>query len=126
VDIPNNEESITMATLDEIAAAIRTFSNADENGWDGDAGDFVNALESAGLRNPRSVELPNVGTAVYVDGEGGYEGGPESINIVFRLGDNLYRMTGSYDSYDADRWYAETVEAVVPVEKTVIIYEVVE
>lgn len=114
-----------MATLDEIASAIREFSNADEDSWEGDAVGFANSINPDYSRQ-REVELPGVGTAVYVDGDGGYEGGPEDISLVFRIGEDLYRIRGNYDSYDADRWYANTVKAVVPVEKTIIVYEVVE
>jgi hypothetical protein len=120
-----NEEILTMATLNEIADAIRAVSNANEDSWNGDAAGFVNSIDPDYSRQ-REIELPGVGTAVYVDGEGGYEGGPEDISLVFRVGEDLYRIKGSYDSYDADRWYANTLRAVVPVEKTIIVYEVVE
>lgn len=114
-----------MATLDEIADAIREVSNANEDSWNGDAAGFVNSIDPDYSRQ-REVELPGVGTAVYVDSEGGYEGGPEEISLVFRVGEDLYRIKGTYDSYDTDQWYAGTVQAVVPVEKTIIVYEVVE
>jgi len=115
-----------MATLNEIKQAIRTYGNANEDSWEGDANEFAEAIESSWRQDPATAELPGIGIATYVDSEGGGEGGTEAMTLVFRVGDNLYRIEGTYDSYDSDRWYANSLQAVVPVEKTIIVYETVE
>jgi hypothetical protein len=64
------------------------------------------------------LELPGVGTAVYVDGEHGGEGSAEYIWQVWQIGDQYFRKTGYYVSYDGSNWDG-SLEEVVPFEKTV-------
>ena len=65
-----------------------------------------------------TVELPNLGTATYVDGEHGGEGSAEHIWQVWQVGNQYFMKTGYYMSYDGSNWDGDLVE-VEPFEKTV-------
>lgn len=64
------------------------------------------------------VELPGVGLATCVD----YEHINEDLKLVFKVGDQLFRITGYYSSYDADEWDSQVVE-VEAREKIITVYE---
>jgi hypothetical protein len=66
----------------------------------------------------KTVELPEVGTASYVD----YEHINEDLTLIFKIGEQFFKITGFYSSYDADEWETEVTE-VVPKEKTITVYE---
>lgn len=111
-----------MATIADISAAINQYRNGYESGANG----FVEALEPY-YRAPRpEVELPDIGTAVYQDGKFGEEGGGEDVWVVFQIGEDMYRMTGYYNSYDGSEWNTYGMHAVMPYERTIIDYKRVE
>lgn len=64
------------------------------------------------------VKLPEVGLATSVD----YEHINEDLKLVFKVGDQLFRITGYYSSYDADQWDNDVVE-VEAREKVITVYE---
>lgn len=64
------------------------------------------------------VELPGIGLATCVD----YEHINEDLKLVFKVGDQLFRIEGWYSSYDADQWDTQVVE-VEAREKTITVYE---
>lgn len=61
----------------------------------------------------------------HLEQSGGGEGGGEYCYGVFSLKGKYYRCNYSYYSYDGHDYdyIADTVEEVIPVEKTVIVYE---
>jgi hypothetical protein len=68
--------------------------------------------------NKKGTELPEVGTAYFVD----YEHINEDLILIFKVGDQFFKMTGFYSSYDADEW-EDTITEVTPREKTITVYE---
>lgn len=62
-----------------------------------------------------------IGEVSFVDGYTGSEGGGEDVWMVFKVGDQYFRTTGYYASYDGTTWDGGT-EEVEPFEKTVIDY----
>lgn len=42
--------------------------------------------------------------AYCVSREGGYEGGGEYMDVVFQIGDQLFRKQGCHNSWDANSW----------------------
>jgi len=113
-----------MATIAEIKNAIQAYGNGYNSGTNG----FAQALEPVWRSenvNPE-VELDGIGTAVYQDGKYGEEGGGEDVWVVFQLGENMYRITGYYNSYDGSEWSTDGMHAVMPYERTIIDYKPVE
>lgn len=53
----------------------------------------------------------------------GSEGGGENIWVVFKYKNNLYRLTGYYDSYNGEEWGEGDIETVISKEKTITVYE---
>jgi hypothetical protein len=113
-----------MATIAEISGAINQY----RNGYDSGANGFVEELRpSFGNRNAHpEVELPGIGVAVHQDGKFGEEGGGEDVWVVFQIGEDMYRMTGYYNSYDGSEWDTHGMHAVMPYERTIIDYKPVE
>lgn len=70
-----------------------------------------------------SVELPNIGKTEAIDNYGG-EGQGDERWIVFKVGDQLFRLNGYYSSYDGSTWDGG-VEEVEAYEKTVTDYRVI-
>lgn len=66
----------------------------------------------------RKVELPGVGTAEYVN----YEHINEDLILIFKIGEQFFKITGFYSSYDEDEW-ENAVTEVVPKEKIITVYE---
>lgn len=71
---------------------------------DGYETDFFNEVGSSGWN------VPGLGNVIGVDREGGYEGGGEYMSVVFKVGDQLFRMTGSYNSWNASEWDGDLEE----------------
>ena len=68
-------------------------------------------------------EIDGFGLLKHVDfwtGSGDY--GTESQTIVFSVGDRYFQKSGHYDSWEYEDWDGPLIE-VVPVEKTVIVFE---
>ncbi|AXG66283.1 hypothetical protein SEA_ANNADREAMY_198 [Streptomyces phage Annadreamy] len=98
-----------MFTAAEVKHAI-------ESEFDGYENDFYEEIGSSG------IELPLLRkTATLEDREGGHEGGGDYMHVVFRIGDQLFRKTGYYNSWDANDWDGE-IEEVEPYEVTVVRY----
>ncbi len=58
-----------------------------------------------------------------VENNGGTEGGGEQAHYVFEVGDRLFRIDGSYYSYDGTHWDEDTFREVKPVTRSVTFYE---
>lgn len=70
-------------------------------------------------------ELPKLGVTAYaVEREGGYEGGGDYMDVVFRVGDQLFRKQGFYNSWDSNEWDGG-LEEVEPYEETVVKYRAI-
>jgi len=72
------------------------------------------------------VNIPGLGNVIHLDSYLGAEDEGNSTWLVVKIegDDSLYRITGYYDSYGGDSWrHTGSIEQVVPVEKTIIIYE---
>lgn len=69
-----------------------------------------------------TVELDGFGAVTLVDSKPGFEGGGEDIWIVFLVGDQLFKLTGWYGSWDGSNWEEGDVFEVVAEEKVVVVY----
>lgn len=70
-------------------------------------------------------DLPTIGVKAYaVEREGGYEGGGDYMDVVFKVGDQLFRKQGAYNSWDSNEWDG-SLEEVEPYEETVVKYRTV-
>lgn len=58
-----------------------------------------------------------------VEDNGGTEGGGQQAHFVFEVGGRLFRIDGSYYSYDGTHWDDDTFREVRPVVKEVTFYE---
>jgi len=56
--------------------------------------------------------------------EGGYEGGGDYMDVVFRIGQQFFRKQGTHNSWDASYWDG-TLEEVEPYQETVTKYRAV-
>lgn len=58
-----------------------------------------------------------------VENNGGTEGGGEAAHMVYKVCDRLFRLDGSYYSYDGTTWNDDSFREVKPVVKQVTFYE---
>lgn len=64
-------------------------------------------------------ELP----VTVVQDNGGTEGGGEAVHMVYKVCDRLFRLDGSYYSYDGTTWDEDSFREVKAVTKAVVFYE---
>lgn len=64
-------------------------------------------------------ELP----VTVVEDNGGSEGGGEAVHMVYKVCDRLFRLDGSYYSYDGTHWDDDSFREVKAVERVVTYYE---
>lgn len=64
-------------------------------------------------------ELP----VTVVEDNGGTEGGGEAVHMVYQVCDRLFRLDGSYYSYDGTTWDDDSFREVKAVTKAVVFYE---
>lgn len=77
---------------------------------------FAEALQYYG--DGEGVNLPGVGTAYLVE----YNHVNEDLELIFKIDEQFFRITGYYSSYDSDQWDND-VEEVAPEEKVIIVYK---
>lgn len=58
-----------------------------------------------------------------VENNGGSEGGGEAAHMVYKVCDRLFRLDGSYYSYDGTTWNDDSFREVKAVTKAVVFYE---
>ncbi len=58
-----------------------------------------------------------------VQDNGGTEGGGEAVHMVYQVCDRLFRLDGSYYSYDGTTWDDDSFREVKAVTKAVVFYE---
>lgn len=80
-----------MVTVAELEAAVEGY---DGGYYDGPWQDLY----------PNSSVEVGLYTLEYVEKEGGYEGGGEELWVVFKVGDQYFRKSGYYASYDGSTW----------------------
>lgn len=64
-------------------------------------------------------ELP----VTVVQDNGGSEGGGEQAHMIYQVCDRLFRLDGSYYSYDGTHWDDDSFREVKAVTKSVVFYE---
>lgn len=95
-------------TTSEVEAAINAEFRYDR--------EFYGEVDSQGY------ELPEIGVTAYcVSREGGYEGGGDYMDVVFKVGDQLFRKQGTHNSWDSSYWDG-TLEEVESYQETVTKY----
>lgn len=65
----------------------------------------------------------NVGDFVFIDQDGGGEGGSEDCETVFKRGNKHYKVLFSYSSWEGYNFDFATAKLVEPVERMVTFYE---
>lgn len=58
-----------------------------------------------------------------MEDNGGSEGGGEAVHMVYKVCDRLFRLDGSYYSYDGTTWDDDSFREVKAVERSVVFYE---
>ncbi len=104
------EKQVTQAAADRYEALEDFDSESDEES------ELAEALQENDKEE--GVELPGLGTAYFV----AYEHINEDLKLIFRLGEQLFLMSGYYSSFDADEWDQDIFE-VEAKEKTIVVYE---
>jgi hypothetical protein len=98
-------------TVEEIERAIEyDFDDGDEEFYQemGSLGHFLQKIEE---------------TAVEVERDGGGEGDGDYMDVVFQIGNQYFRKTGTHNSWDANDWDGQLVE-VEPYQELVTKYRV--
>jgi hypothetical protein len=105
---------------------VYKYNNENANSW---REGFVQTLLDGTVYNPQTqkfdelkAELPGLGEVTLVDSKPGQEGGGEDIWVVFLIGDQLFKLTGWYGSWDGSNWEEGEVFEVVAEEKIVVVY----
>jgi|SRR5882757_465129 len=85
---------------------VQQVKDAVEETFDGYESEFYGELSYSS----KGIELNGLGVATGVGSEGGHEGGGEYMDVVFQLGDQLFRMTGTHDSWEGSSWDGDLEE----------------
>jgi hypothetical protein len=72
----------------------------------------------------KPILLPVVGEAVRVASTGGGEGDGDYMDVVFKIGDQLFRKDGYHNSWDSNDWDGD-LEEVEAFEKVVVDYRAI-
>jgi len=59
----------------------------------------------------------------FIDNYRSADGDHDTRYLVFQVGDQYFRISGLYSSWDSTQWYPFSIEEVKPIEKLVTIYE---
>jgi hypothetical protein len=105
---------------------VETYNEENKDAW---REPFAQTLIDGSVYNPETkkyedvkVELDGLGEVTLVDSKPGQEGGGEDIWIVFHVGNQLFKLTGWYGSWDGSNWDEGDVFEVVAEEKIVVVY----
>jgi hypothetical protein len=72
--------------------------------------------------DPAGTFLSELDAYAYkISSEGGYEGGGDYMDVVFKVGDQLFKKTGYYNSWDSNEWDGG-LEEVESYEEVVVKY----
>ncbi len=108
-------------TVEQVEEAIREYEEMERTSDYGTYNeDFWENI--SWYRDP--VMLPRLGEAERVTTHGGGEGDGEYMDVIFKIGDQLFRKTGYHNSWDSNDWDGE-LEEVEAFEKTVTDYRAV-
>lgn len=114
-----------MATAKQISQEIIDWNNVEypeqsteyfESAWS----EFLEALKEW-ESDPPEVPLPS-GPAKFLKKFGG-EGKGEEYWVIFKVGDELFKVDGYYASWDGISWDDAEIYKVAPVEVTIIEYQ---
>lgn len=113
---------MTKYTVEQVRDAIRQWAAVGDDGWPQDEGDFYDEIMWASA--DRAYRLDALGEdAFFVAREGGTEGDGDHMEVVFKVGDQLFRKTGYYNSWDSNDWETGyNLDEVEAYEKTVTAY----
>jgi len=102
-------------TTEQVQEAVSAF---DAKGW----GEFYQEMLWSSEKHPIHLDLLDE-DAFFVDRVGGSEGDGEHMEVVFRIGDQLFRKVGYYNSWDSNDWdTGYGLDEVEPYEVTVTRY----
>ncbi|AVD99359.1 hypothetical protein SEA_BILLNYE_187 [Streptomyces phage BillNye] len=109
-------------TVEQIQDAVRAFDSAGD--WHSD-GEFYDEIMWA--RKDKAVHLDSLGVdAFHVDRVGGSEGDGDHMEVIFRVGDQLFRKAGYHNSWDSNDWDTDYgLDEVEAFEKTVTDYRAI-
>jgi len=111
-----------MFTAEEVAEKVNEFDDeqrVSQEYWEGTYEELKNYGWSSSGKN--AIEVPGLGELEYVDEYGG-EGKGDDYWVVFKIGEQYFRVDGWYASYDGGELDGEPYE-VSPKEQTITTYE---
>lgn len=111
---------VIMATAEQIKQEIRDWNSSKEEISQYFESAWVNFLGEIEWR-PEGVQLPS-GGAFFVRSFGG-EGRGEEYWVIFKIGEELFKVDGYYSSWDGINWDEAELYKVVPVEVIVTQYQ---
>lgn len=131
VQVPNETYDAELEV--EGSALYEAWRIATRGVWAGDSPEYVayhafRELHGAKLHPTKTVpwtfkwngkELP----ITVVQNNGGREGGGEAVHMIYKVCDRLFRLDGSYYSYDGTTWDDDSFREVQAVTKAVVFYE---
>lgn len=82
--------------------------------------EFYDNLDNEGY------DLPLLGVRAYaVSREGGHEGDGDYMDVVFKVGNQLFRKQGFHNSWDSNEWDSDRLEMVESYEEVVVKYRAI-
>lgn len=109
-------------TATQVQVAMENFKDKDDfDGWGRNLYEYIKGEgHYSRSEEPFSVDVADLGKVTYVDDYGG-EGQGDEYWVVFKVGDQFFRVDGWYASYDGGELDGDVYE-VEPQEVTVIEY----
>lgn len=111
--------------------AWRTSTN--NRGWNGDSDEYKAHQKFRALHGNKLYQTKQVPWTFTWNGKtlevkvvqdnGGTEGGGEQAHMIYQVCDRLFRLDGSYYSYDGTTWDSDSFREVKAVTKAVVFYE---
>jgi hypothetical protein len=109
-------------TVEEIQEAVRAFDAADD--WNRE-GHFYDEIMWSRQGKPVHLHTLEV-DAYHVDRVGGSEGDGDHMEVIFRVGSQLFRKSGYHNSWDSNDWdTGYSLDEVEAFEKTVTDYRAI-
>ncbi len=112
-----------MADIKLIQDALTQYAEDNLDDW-GSYGAYINNVND---ERGQFYTVPGIGSVTIIDyfdydHNKNYDSWTEHMWIIFKVGEKLYRATGTYTSYEGAIWDNKLTE-VQPVEKTIIEYQ---
>jgi hypothetical protein len=102
-------------TVEQVESAVNAYDDGESYDY------FYEEIQYSS----QPIHLPELGeAAVRVASTGGHEGDGDYMDVVFKIGDQLFRKSGYHNSWDSNDWDGD-LEEVEAFEKVVIDYRAI-